>query len=40
MKKLLTLGVVTVLALCALNALLTMFSTKLEKELTSGPALP
>ena len=40
MKKLLVLGVVTVLAICALNALLTLQNAKTERELNSGTALP
>ena len=40
MKKLIVLGVVTVLALCAVNALIMMQNAKTEKELNSGTALP
>lgn len=40
MKKLIVLGVVTVLALCAFNALLMLQNAKTEKELNSGTARP
>ena len=40
MKKLIILGVVTILALCAVNALLMMQNAKTEKELNSGTAQP
>ena len=40
MKKLIVLGIVTVLALCAVNALLMMQNAKTEKALTSGTAQP